>query len=96
MITRIRDDQVIHDPTIRIGKQRITRLPLPHTINVARHEFFQSLGCITPPKLDLPHMRDIKQSRFLPALGVFLDDPGILHWHTPASEIHHLRTEFNI
>ena len=45
---------------------------------------------------ELAHVGNVKQPDALPDREMFGEDAGVLHWHVPAAERHHLRAQRHV
>jgi len=97
IITGVGHDQIVHDPAIGIGEERVTGLAFGQWCDACRHQGLELFGGTIAAQLDLTHVGNVEKRRFFTTLGMFAHDPHrILDGHFPAGEVNHLAAEFDV
>ena len=89
-----RDHQVVEQPALGIGEERIALPTLLKADHVHRHKGFQRLARIGRQH-HLPHVRHVEKTRLLPAPQMLCHHArAVAHGHLPARERHETAPEF--
>ncbi len=94
VIAAVGDHQVVLDPAVVVGENRIALAAFRQADHVDRHQAFQRLGGALAAQHHLAHVADVEQPGGLARVQMFLHHAQrVLHRHVVTGERHHLRAQ---
>ncbi len=90
------DDQVVDDPALLVGQERVLRPADVDLVDVVREQRLEELPGRRPLDVELAHVRDVEDAAVLTHRPVLGNDALVLHRHLPTGEGHHPRAQRDV
>ena len=90
------DDEIIDDATGGVEEESILALADEESVDIVGEEAVEPGGGLGAFGEKLAHVGDIEDAEILANGVMFVDDPGVLDGHGPATEVDHFGTESDV
>ena len=90
------DDEVVDDPALLVGQQRVLRLSVRDLVEIVREHLLEKGVSRRPVDVDLAHVRDVERAAVGADRAMLLDDARVLDGHLVPGERHHPRAERDV